>query len=166
MARASPTSAQTQTPVPKQTSTLHRWQVWLGFELSSCSVCCFELLHALKMHRWQVWLGFELSSCSVCCFELLHALKRPGTLYPEIFWRFTGVSVQEEHLNCGAQHIPLMDEEHLDTDPSTDKVKLFRRLLPGSSTDLLTLYYVGPHELNTTADDLPFARSKSALLFE
>ncbi|CAL5222221.1 g4553 [Coccomyxa viridis] len=32
-----------------------------------------------------------------------------------------GVSVQEEHLNCGAQHIPLMDEEHLDTDPSTDK---------------------------------------------
>ena len=30
--------------------------------------------------------------------------------------------VQEEQLTSGAQQIPLMDEEHHDTDPSTDKV--------------------------------------------
>ena len=63
-------------------------------------------------------------ACHRKCFRRFMLKGQVLCALDDAFWLFTGVSVQEEDFNSGAQHIPLMDEEHLDTDSSTDKVWL------------------------------------------
>ena len=79
-------------------------------DLSSASLTGVALLQAYKLKQ-------------VMFQDVLHAVKARSS---EVLARYcglsTGMSVQEEELSSGAQHIPLMDEEHLDTDASTDKV--------------------------------------------
>ncbi len=64
--------------------------------------------------------------------------------------------MQEEHLKFGAQHIPLMDEEHLETDTSTDKV-CFSDI--SSCPSPLSAVFAWPHELDTPADHLGLYRT-------